>query len=63
MQEVNDQLKKYNCLRRTERPNTKVAELEKMVDFNLPDDYLNFALNYSGFEEFIGPEFVRTMGL
>jgi len=59
MQTVEALLTKYNCFKKMENPVTTVAEIEKLINFKLPDDYLLFALHYSGFEEFIGPEFVR----
>jgi len=59
MNEVEELLIKYNCPKRAAKPIVTVEEIENTVNFKLPDDYLTFAQNYSGFEEFIGEEFVR----
>jgi len=59
MNEVGELLIKYNCPKRAAKPIITVEEIENTVNFKLPDDYLTFAQNYSGFEEFIGEEFVR----
>lgn len=59
MNEVEELLIKYNCPKRAAKPIITVEEIENTVNFKLPDDYLTFAQNYSGFEEFIGEEFVR----
>ena len=59
MNGVGELLIKYNCPKRAAKPIITVEEIENTVNFKLPDDYLTFAQNYSGFEEFIGEEFVR----
>lgn len=51
-------LNKYNWPRR-QSPATTIGNIETMVGFNIPDDYKNFLLQYSGYESFIGQEFVR----
>ncbi len=59
MNTVGKLLTKYNCPKRAAKPTITVELIEKIVNFTLPNDYLIFAQYYSGFEEFIGEEFVR----
>jgi hypothetical protein len=59
MQTIEQFLSNYNIPKRDNKPVTTVGEIEKIANFKLPPDYLVFALEYSGFEGFIGPEFVR----
>ena len=59
MKTVNELLLKYNCPKRTQKAKTKIEQIQRILNFNLPNDYLFFLQNYSGFEQFIGSEFVR----
>ena len=59
MKTVNELLLKYNCPKRTQKAKTKIEQIQRILNFNLPNDYLFFLQNYSGFEQFIGPQFVR----
>ncbi|MDQ3112372.1 MAG: SMI1/KNR4 family protein [Bacteroidota bacterium] len=52
-------LNKYNCPKRTEKPLSTINEIESIVKFNLPVDYITYLQNYLGFEEHIGQEFMR----
>ena len=52
-------LSKYEVVKRTDKPKTAFEEVEKIINFKLPDDYKAFALNYLEFEDFIGAENVR----
>lgn len=59
METVNELLLKYNCPKRTQKAKTEIEQIQSIVNFNLPDDYIFFLENYLGSEEFIGSEFVR----
>lgn len=59
MKTVNELLLKYNFPKRTQKSKTKIEQIQRILNFNLPNDYLFFLQNYSGFEQFIGSEFVR----
>ncbi|WP_367331279.1 SMI1/KNR4 family protein [Sphingobacterium multivorum] len=59
MKTVNELLLKYNCPKRTQKAKTKIEQIQRILNFNLPNDYLFFLQNYSVFEQFIGSEFVR----
>ncbi|WP_333862807.1 SMI1/KNR4 family protein [Sphingobacterium sp.] len=59
MKTVNELLLKYNCPKRTQKAKTKIEQIQRILNFNLPNDYLFFLQSYSGFEQFIGSEFVR----
>jgi hypothetical protein len=52
-------LDKYSWPKRTEKPVLRIDQIEKIVKFRLPFDYRNYIYNYLGFEEHIGPEFIR----
>ncbi|WP_113654777.1 SMI1/KNR4 family protein [Pedobacter namyangjuensis] len=52
-------LSKYEFVKRTDKPKTAFEDVEKIINFKLPDDYKAFALNYLEFEDFIGAENVR----
>lgn len=52
-------LSKYNCSKRRGKPKTAFEEVEKIINFTLPEDYKKFALSYLEFEDFIGKENVR----
>jgi len=59
MKSVEEVLIKYNWPARTSKPTTAISEIENIIKFKLPDDYLIFAQNFLGSETFIGQEFVR----
>jgi hypothetical protein len=59
MQLIEQLLSKYKFSKRNKKPQAILEEIEDVVHFKLPVDYLPYALNYSGFDEFIGNEFVR----
>ncbi|APU97944.1 SMI1/KNR4 family protein [Sphingobacterium siyangense] len=59
MKTVNELLLKYNFPKSTQKAKTKIEQIQRILNFNLPNDYLFFLQNYSGFELFIGSEFVR----
>jgi hypothetical protein len=46
-----------------EKPLATIDEIESMVKFRLPADYRIYLQNYSGFEGFIGQEFVKLWDL
>jgi hypothetical protein len=59
MEKFEEILTKYKPAKRTGKPKVTFEEVEKIIDFELPDDYKSFALNYSEFEDFTGAEYVR----
>lgn len=52
-------LSKYNFQKRKVPLTLNMSEIEKLIGFKLPDDYLFFLKYYVGYENFIGNEFVR----
>ena len=52
-------LNKHKCQKRTKSPLTTIDRVERIVKFNLPDDYKAYIQNYLGFEKHIGQEFVQ----
>ena len=59
MERFEEIITKYEVVRRTDKPKTTFAEVERLINFKLPDDYKNFAINYLEFEDFIGEQNVR----
>ncbi len=59
MERFEEILIKNKFPKRTEHPQTQIAEIETAIKFTLPDDYKFFLSNYSGHEAFIGKEYVR----
>lgn len=59
MERFEEILIKYEFPTRTGQPQTTIEELERAIKFNLPNDYKFFLVNYNGFENFIGKEYVR----
>ncbi|MDT3404808.1 SMI1/KNR4 family protein [Mucilaginibacter terrae] len=55
---MNQILNKHNWPRR-QSPTTSIDDIESLVGFKLPDDYKSFLLHHSGYEGFIGQEFLR----
>lgn len=45
--------------KRSAPPRTDIAFIETTFGFNLPHDYIFYLLNYVGFEDFVGKEYVR----
>jgi ribulose bisphosphate carboxylase small subunit len=51
-------LTKFNFPKRTTSLTPTFTEIENQIDFLLPDDYKFFLENYTGHQEFVGPELV-----
>lgn len=56
-------LAKYKVPKRKEASNEAIKELESGVGFTLPEDYKGFLINYQGFEDSVGEEYVRLWDL
>jgi len=52
-------LSKYNFSKRTIEPNVSIKEIEKDIDFSLPDDYKYYLTYYNEFEDFLGPKYLK----
>ena len=50
---------KYNFPKRDNSTVTTIKEIESIINFTLPDDFIFFASNYQGFEDLIGQHYVR----
>jgi hypothetical protein len=50
---------KYNFPKRVKPAVTPIASIESIIQFRIPEDYISYAINYSGYEAFTGPEYVR----
>ena len=59
MEKFEEIIAKYEFVKRTDKPKTTIVEVERLINFKLPDDYKSFATNYLGFEDFIGEQNVR----
>jgi hypothetical protein len=59
MELVEELLQKYNSPKRINKASTNIGQIENIINFKLPHDYKIFILNYGGFENSIGPEYVR----
>lgn len=59
MEQFEEILSKYEIARRVNKLKVTFEEVEKIINFKLPDDYKTFASNYLEFERFIGEENVR----
>ena len=59
MEQFQQILLKYNWPTRTEELKTSLKEIEDVIGFTLPSDYIIFIQKYLGSEEFIGKKFVR----
>ncbi|MNK14540.1 hypothetical protein D3C87_326640 [compost metagenome] len=42
MKTVSELLLKYNCPKRTQKAKTKIEQIQRILNFNLPNDYLFF---------------------
>ena len=56
-------LAKYKVPKRKETSIEAIKELERAVGFTLPDDYKGFLINYQGFEDSVGEEYVSLWAL
>lgn len=54
-------LVKYNFKKRTSKPKTTFEEVEAVIKFKLPEDYKFYAINYMGFEDSIGEDYLRLL--
>ena len=52
-------LSKYEVIKRDKNPKTTFEDVEKIINFKLPEDYKSFAFNYLEFEDFIGEQNIR----
>jgi hypothetical protein len=52
-------LNNYNFSKRTTDPNISIEEIEKEINFSLPDDYKYYITHYKEFEGFLGPEYLK----
>lgn len=59
MENFEEIFSKYEIVKRNNKPKTTFEEIEKIINFKLPEDYKSFALNYSEFEDFIGEQYIR----
>jgi SMI1 / KNR4 family (SUKH-1) len=59
MQRFEEILTKYHVGKRTAKLKMTFEEVEKIIDFKLPEDYKAFALNYLEFEGFIEKQYLR----
>jgi hypothetical protein len=50
---------KYKVVKRNNKPKSTFEEIEKIINFTLPEDYKFFALNYSEFEDIIGEQYIK----
>jgi hypothetical protein len=49
---------KYGSLKRKEIVSDILKVIEDKIDFKIPDDYHEYLMNYTGFENHIGTEYV-----
>lgn len=63
MEKLQELLFKYNWPTRTEKSQTTIDDVEKLINFKLPADYKTFLQTFSGNDEFIGSEFVSLWDL
>lgn len=59
MEKFEEIIKKFEVVKRTDKPKTTFEEVESLIGFKLPDDYKIFATNYLEFEDFIGMQYIR----
>ena len=52
-------IEKYGSKRRIELATENINLIKQKIGFELPNDYKEFLNKYTGFENFIGKEFVR----
>jgi hypothetical protein len=63
MRTLVDILERYNWPIRSEEANTPVKDIESLVGFSIPNDYIFFLNNYIGGESYIGAEYVKLWGI
>jgi hypothetical protein len=63
MNELEEVLAKYNVPQRIVSNKEAINEIESKIGFNIPEDYKCFLLNYHGFENSIGEEYVSLWDL
>jgi hypothetical protein len=61
MENLNQLLLKYKFEKRTNSLKTTFEEVEKFINFKLPEDYKFYAENYLGFEKSIGEDYVSLL--
>lgn len=59
MEKFEEILSKYEVIKRDKKPKTTFEDVEKIINFKLPEDYKSFAFNYLEFEDFIGEQNIR----
>ena len=59
MEKFEEILAKYKVSKRDNKPTTTFEDVEKVINFKLPNDYKSFVLNYSEFDDFIGEQIIR----
>ncbi|MCP2036937.1 SMI1/KNR4 family protein [Chryseobacterium sp. HSC-36S06] len=59
MEKFEEILSKYEVIKRDKKPKTTFEDVEKIINFKLPEDYKSFTLNYLEFEDFIGEQNIR----
>ncbi|WP_164891034.1 SMI1/KNR4 family protein [Botryobacter ruber] len=63
MNEIQVILAKYKVSKQVKSNEEALNEIEIKTGFKLPEDYKNFLLNYKGFENLIGEEYVNLWDL
>ena len=58
-----DILKRYNWPVQSGQADKLIKDIESMVGFSPPTDYILFLNNYTGYESHIGVEFIKLWGI
>jgi hypothetical protein len=58
LEKLSQLLIKHNFQKRDQQSAVSIAEIEALISFKLPDDYIFYLENFSSFDDFIGVEYV-----
>jgi len=63
MEVLNEILQKYSFPKREIEPSMQIGDIQEHLKFDLPEDYVFYAENYLGIDQFIGAEFIKLWSL
>lgn len=63
MEVLNEILHKYDFPRREIESAIQINDIQEHLKYDLPEDYVFYAQNYLGIDQFIGAEFIKLWSL
>lgn len=63
MEVLNEILQKYDFPKREIESSMQIEDIQEHLKYDLPEDYVFYAENYLGIDQFIGAEFIKLWSL